>query len=217
MFRFTRIFCAGLSLFFLLAPSAVRAGGKDDYADLLAGGDLTKHWTTKGNWALKDGVVSLEPRPGEKGWDRFDAYLWLNKQYKDFEIEFDYKVNKGGNSGFYFRVGDMKSPVVKGIEVQIYDSGSRGKDAKLTDHDSGGIIPGIPPTKNTAKPAGEWNHFHILSQGNKVTIKLNGEVVNEIPLDHPKIKDRPATGYIGFQDHAMPLYLRHIKIREVKE
>jgi hypothetical protein len=158
-------------------------------------------------------VVTLEPRPGEKGWQRYDAYLWLKEKYKDFEIEFDYKVQPRGNSGFYFNVGDQKDPVAKGIEVQIYDSQSKGKDAKLTDHDSGGVIPGIPPTKNAAKPAGEWNRFHIVRKGNNVTIKLNGETVNEIKLDDPKLKGRPDNGYIGFQDHGLPLALRRIRIR----
>lgn len=202
----------------LLAPMGLDAQAKDDAAgwvNLLDGTDLSKNWTTTGNWKLADGVVSLEPRPGEKGWSRFDAYLWAKKEYKDFEIEFEYKVQKGGNSGFYFHVGDVKSPVAKGIEVQIYDSGSKPKDAKLTDHDSGGVIPGIPPMKNTAKPAGEWNKFRITCKGNKVTIALNGEVVNEVPLDNPRIKDRPPTGAIGFQDHALPLALRHIRIRDL--
>lgn len=182
----------------------------------LKGGDLKKHWTTTGNWKLNDdGVVALEPRPGESGWTRYDAYLWLNGEYKDFEIEFDYKVQKGGNSGFYFHVGDVKEPVQTGIEVQIYDSGSKQADAKLTDHDSGGVIPGIPPTKNTAKPAGEWNHFKITVQGDKLTIALNGEQVNEVDLKQDKLKDRPATGAIGFQDHGLPLALRNIKIKKL--
>jgi hypothetical protein len=182
----------------------------------LLDGDLAKHWTTKGNWSLdKDGVVSLTPRPGEAGWARFDAYLWCQRQYKDFEIEFEYKVAKSGNSGFYFHVGDMKSPVAKGIEVQIYDSASKAKDAKLTDHDSGGIIPGHPPTKRAANPAGEWNKFHITCKGNRLTVVLNGTTVNELKLDESKVKDRPPTGYIGFQDHALPLWLRNIKIREL--
>src|SRR5262249_25266606 len=87
-----------------------------DRVNLLAGGDLSKHWTTKGNWILgSDGVVVLKPRPGESGWQRYDAYLWSKRQYKDFEIDFEYKVQKAGNSGFYFRVGDRKSPVEKGI------------------------------------------------------------------------------------------------------
>ncbi|MFO0966941.1 MAG: DUF1080 domain-containing protein [Gemmataceae bacterium] len=197
----------------LLAVPAT-GGDKKDSGDLL-GTDLTKNWTTKGNWILKDGVATLVPRKGESGWTRYDMYLWLNKQYKDFDAEFEYKVQKGGNSGFYFHVGDLKEPVKTGIEVQIYDSGSKAKTAKLTDHDSGGIIPGIPPTKNTAKPAGEWNRMQVTVQSGKVTVKLNGEIVNDVPLDDKHIKDRPSSGSIGFQDHGLPLELRKIRIREL--
>lgn len=206
------------SLMLVLSPLAIHAEEKEGgWLKPLTGGSLTKHWTTKGNWKLsEDGVVTLTPRPGEKGWSRFDAYLWLEGEYKDFEISFDYKVQKGGNSGFYFHVGDRKNPVNKGIEVQIYDSGSKKPGAKLTDHDSGGVIPGIPPKKNTAKPAGEWNTFHIVCKGKTVTIKLNGEVVNEITLDQGRLKGRPETGSIGFQDHALPLALRNVRVRKLK-
>lgn len=189
---------------------------KKDWVNLLEGDDLAKHWTTKGNWKLeKGGVVALEPRPGETGWQRYDAYLWSRKHYTNFEADFEYKVAKNGNSGFYFHVGDVTSPVAKGIEVQIYDSASKPKDAKLNDHDSGGIIPGVPPTKNAAKPAGEWNRMQVTVKNNKVTVLLNGEQVNDVPLDHPKIKDRPPTGFIGFQDHGLPLWLRNIKVKEL--
>jgi hypothetical protein len=186
-----------------------------DWVDLL-GKDLTKLCFTKGNWILaEDGVVALVPRKGESGWQRYDAYLWAKKEYKDFECEFEYKLEKGGNSGFYFHVGDLKDPVKKGIEVQIYDSGDKKKDAKLTDHDSGGIIPGIPPTKNTAKKYGEWNKMRVTVKGNNVKVELNGEVVNDVPLDSKSIKDRPATGNIGFQDHGLPMWLRNTKVREL--
>lgn len=215
-----RRFQAHVRVFLLAVASLLAgvAGGEEKEAvDLLPGNSLDKLWVTKGNWNIDaDGVVTLKPREGEKGWSRWDAYLWLgDKQYKDFEFDFDYKVQKGGNSGFYFHVGDKNNPVATGIEVQIYDSGSKGPDAKLTDHDSGGIIPGVPPAKNAAKPAGEWNHFTVRCQGGKVTVKLNGTVVNELPLAHEKIKDRPAAGFIGFQDHALPLQLRKLRIREL--
>jgi len=199
-----------------LACPALGAEAGDGWVDLLEGNDLSKHWTTEGNWSIdEEGVVTLEPRPGERGWSRFDAYLWLEGEYEDFEIQFDYMVEKGGNSGFYFHVGDKSSPVAKGIEVQIYDSHGKGPDARMTDHDSGGIIPGIPPTKNAAKPAGEWNQFHVICKDGELTVKLNGEVVNELSLDHPNIQNRPETGYIGFQDHALPLKLRNIRIRKL--
>jgi hypothetical protein len=156
----------------------------DGWMNLLEGGDLAKHWFTKGNWQIdKKGVVQLEPRKGESGWQRYDMYLWAKQKYTNFEADFEYKVAKGGNSGFYFHVGDLKEPVKHGIEVQINDSGSKPRDAKLSDHDSGGIIPGVPPTKNTAKPAGEWNRMQVSVKGDNVTVRLNGEVVNEVSLD----------------------------------
>ena len=216
-------FAATLSL--AVSAQAAEAG----YTELLSGNDLTAqdgwtnllekdiatHWNTTGNWSFKDGVATLTPREGEKGWSRWTAYLWSKKDYTDFEVQFDYQVQKSGNSGFYFRVGDVKDPVAKGIEVQIYDSHGKPEGTKLTDHDSGGVIPGVPPTKRAAKPAGEWNHFHIVNQKDKLTVKLNGEVVNEINLAEGKLADRPKTGRIGFQDHALPLSLRSIRIRDL--
>jgi hypothetical protein len=217
--KFVRAAC----LFAMLVGVALSAAGfafaADDekgWTNLLEGRGFKNNWTTTGNWTADDeGVVTLTPRPGERGWQRYDAYLWSNKEYQDFEIQFDYKVQKSGNSGFYFRVGDKKTPVEKGIEVQIYESNAKGKDARLTDHDSGGVIPGVPPTKNTAKPAGEWNQFHITNQGDKLTIRLNGEVVNEVDLKKEPLASRPKRGYIGFQDHGLPLALKEIKIREL--
>jgi hypothetical protein len=210
-----------LSLSILLPLIAMGSIGstqeKVEWRDLLVGGDLSTNWTTTGNWKLgPDSVVALEPRPGEKGWQRFDAYLWTKFQVTDFVADFEYKVSKDGNSGFYFRVGDLKQPVKNGIEVQIYDSASKPADAKLTDHDSGGIIPGVPPTKRNAKPAGEWNHFHIVNEADKLTVKLNGEIVNVVDLTKAPLDSRPKTGYLGFQDHGLPLWLRNIKIRELK-
>jgi hypothetical protein len=189
----------------------------DGSVDLLAGGDLNKHWFTEGNWKLdKNGVVALEPRPGEKGWTRYNMYLWAKHKYTDFDADFEYKVAKDGNSGFYFHASDLKDPVTHGIEVQIYDSASLAPKAKLTDHDSGGIIPGFPPTKRNAKPAGEWNHMQVTVKGKQVTVRLNGEVVNEVSLDQGKLGSRAPSGYIGFQDHGLPLWLRNIKVRELK-
>jgi hypothetical protein len=200
----------------VVAPAAGQQQQEKPWVDLLEGNELAKHWHTKGNWNInEEGVVRLTPRPGETGWSRFDAYLWLNTQYGDFEIEFEYMVEKRGNSGFYFRVADEASPVAKGIEVQIYDSYGKAADARLTDHDSGGIIPGLPPTQNTAKAPGEWNKFHITSQNDKLVVRLNGQVVNEVDLTKQPLATRPKRGSIGFQDHALPLALRKIRIREL--
>ncbi len=177
---------------------------------------LDENWSTTGNWTLKEGVATLTPREGEKGWSRFSAYLWSKQEYADFEIEFEYKVEKRGNSGFYFRVGDKKDPVRQGIEVQIYDSAGKKKGAKLTDHDSGGIIPGLKPHRNSAKPAGEWNKMRVIHRDDKIIVMLNDVNVNAHDLSGGgQLAERPKKGPIGFQDHALPLSLRNIRIKEL--
>jgi hypothetical protein len=184
------------------------------WVELFKPNALPKNWTTTGNWRIDDkGLAALTPRPGEHGWKRFDAYLWSNQQYGDFEADFDYQVRNEGNSGFFLHVGDKASPVEHGIEVQIFDSYGQAV-AQLTDHDSGGVIPGFPPVKNAARVAGEWNHFHIVVKGNRLDVELNGAKVNEAKLDSAPLKDRPKKGYIGFQDEGHPLLLRYLRIRE---
>ncbi|MEM7236060.1 MAG: DUF1080 domain-containing protein, partial [Planctomycetota bacterium] len=86
---------------------------------------------------------------------------------------------------------------------------------KLNDHDSGGIIPGVAPKKNAASPPGTWNRFHIWVKGKELVVRLNGEVVNRVELGKGRIKDRPTSGSIGFQDHALPLKLRNLRVRKL--
>jgi len=208
---------AALSLALPVSRLAAEDKGKSDegWVALLAGESLGENWTTTGNWSFADGVATLTPRPGESGWSRWGDYLWSKKSYGDFEIQFEYKVETKGNSGFYFRVADKDNPVSQGIEVQIYDSASHPEGKPLNDHDSGGVIPGVPPTKRTAKPAGEWNAFHITVKNDKLTVVLNGETVNEIDLAKGALASRPKSGPIGFQDHSLPLALRNIRVREL--
>lgn len=181
---------------------------------LLAGDDLAEHWETTGNWHLKDGVVTLTPRPGESGWQRYGAYLWSKAgSFEHFEAEFEYQVQKGSNSGFYFHVGDTSDPVRTGLEVQIFDS--HGKTTALNDHDAGGVIPGVPPRANAARAPGAWNRFRIQCLDNTLTVELNGVIVNRVALDRDSLKDRPRSGRIGFQDHALPLSIRNLRIRRL--
>ncbi len=184
------------------------------FVPLLNGKDLSG-WNTKGNWIVEDkGVLTLKPRPGERGWKRYDAYLWAKKKYGDFILDLEYKIPQGGNSGIFVRVGDLKEPVAKGIEVQILDS--HGKQGKLGAHDCGGVISAVGPSKNASKPAGQWNRMVITCQGSRMQVALNGEQIVDFRLDKSALKDRPAVGYVGLQDHGQPLSFRNIKIRELR-
>jgi len=66
-----------------------------------------------------------------------------------------------------------------------------------------------------AKPAGEWNRMIVTCRGTNLQVELNGEKVVDLQLDKSRVKDRPLTGYVGLQDHGLPLWFRNVRIREL--
>jgi len=183
------------------------------FAPLFNGTDLAG-WKTKGNWVYDtDGTVTLKPRAGETGWKRFDAYLFTEKKYRDYVLDLEFKINAKGNSGVFMRVGDMKKPVDTGFEVQILDTYGLEKPGH---HDCGGIVRGIGPSKNMVKPAGEWNRYTITVKGRSVKVVFNGEQVIDTSLDDIKMADRPNLGHIAFQDEALRVWYRNVRIKELK-
>ena len=59
------------------------------------------------------------------------SYLVVYKEkLADFELDFDYKLDKGCNSGVFLRVSDLADPVHTGIEVALDDTtGNRFGDS----------------------------------------------------------------------------------------
>ena len=184
----------------------------DGFRPMFNGKDLTG-WQTTGNWIVEEGnVIALKPRPGERGWQRYDAYLTTDRKYRDFILDLEFRFTKGGNSGVFLRVGDPKSQVNTGFEVQILDT--HGKK-KFGHHDCGGVIRTVGPKKMMVKPAGEWNRYTITCIGSQLNVVLNGEEIVDLDLSKSPMKNRPLEGYIGFQDEAKPVWYRNVRIKEV--
>ena len=199
-----------------VSPTSTSISSREEgWMTLYNGKDLT-HWTTTGNWLPRDdGSLLIQPRPGEEGWERFDAYLWSVKKYRDFVLEVEYAYPPTGNSGVFFRVGDTSDPVTTGIEAQILDNS--GKQDKMTPHDHGGIIGTVAAAKNMSKPPHEWNRMTVTCKGYHLRVELNGEEIVDIRLDRTPVKDRPLEGHIGLQDHGVPnnIRFRNIRIKEL--
>lgn len=204
-----------LMLLFLFVAGCVcqRAGEDAGFVAMFNGKDLNG-WQTTGNWVVEaDGTVALKPRPGEQGWQRYGDYLTTSRKYRNFVLDLEFKFNAKGNSGVFFRVGDLKDHVNTGIEVQILDT--YGK-TNVGHHDCGGVIRTVGPTRNMVKPAGEWNRYTITVRDNQLTVVLNGEQIVDIDLSTSAMKDRPPEGYIGFQDEGKPVWYRNVRIKELK-
>jgi hypothetical protein len=181
--------------------------------------------TAKEHWSVKDGVIHCDGKGG--------VSLQTVKDYGNFELYVDWKIEKNGDSGLYLR----GQP-----QVQIWDSdnspGARNEDKHTG---SGGLwnnpLPpnaaksndialklaegkkiGKIPLKNADKPLGEWNTFHITVIGDDVTVELNGQKV----VDKAKLlnywdrgKPVPAKGPVELQFHGDPLWFKNIYIKEL--
>ena len=122
------------------------------------------------------------------------------------------KVDARGNAGVFMRVGDLRDHVSSGFEVQILDT--HGKK-KVGAHDCGGVIGTAAPSKNMVRPAGQWNRYVITLIGHDLKVVLNGEQIIDLDTGKSRLKDRPAKGYISFQDEGKRVWYRNVRIREL--
>lgn len=201
-----------LAIGFLLS-SGLSLLAEEGFVRMFNGKDLTG-WNTTGNWVVEDeNTITLKPRPGEHGWTRYKDYITTDRQYGNFVLDLEFKFNKKGNSGVFMRVGDLKDHVSSGFEVQILDT--HGKK-NVGSHDCGGVIRTVGPSKNMVKPAGEWNRYTITLVDYHLKVVLNGEQIIDLDMTKSAIKDRPAKGYISFQDEGKNVWYRNVRIKELK-
>jgi len=172
-------------------------------------------------WVVKDGCIFLRTKGGR--------YLYTLDKYDDFMLSIDFKIEEGANSGVFLRWTDLEDPVQTGIEMQILDTYGREPARK---NDCGAIYDIMAPTRNTCKPAGEWNTTMLICDHSMITVELNGEKIVDIDLnlwtepgknpDGTKNKFRQAykdmiyKGHIGLQDHGGKAWFRNIKLKLIK-
>ena len=194
------------------AAAEVTEWSETGWVDLFNGRDLTG-WRTTGNWVVADGVITLHPRPGEEGWQRYDAYLTSEKVYRNFVLEVEFAFEPAGNSGVFLRVGDLADHVRSGFEIQILDTHGLEKPGH---HDCGGVIRAAAPLRNAVRPAGEWNRYQIVLKDSHLVVFLNGELIQAFDLARSAMRDRPMAGHISFQDEAKVVSYRAIRIKELE-
>lgn len=138
--------------------------------------------------------------------------LCTDKQYGDVELYVDWKITEKGDAGIYLR----GSP-----QVQIWDISRKEVGAQVG---SGGLYNN---QQHPSKPLvvadnkiGDWNTFHIIMLGDKVTVYLNGVLVaDQVVLENYWDRKRPifAKEQIELQAHGTRVEYRNIYIKEIRE
>ena len=155
----------------------------------------------KNDWIIKDGLLVFTGH-GDN--------LCTEKQYGDMEMYVDWKITEKGDAGIYLR----GTP-----QVQIWDTSRREVGAQVG---SGGLYNN---QKNQSKPlvvadnkVGEWNTFHIIMKGDKVTVYLNGILVTDnISLENYWDRKLPlfTKEQIELQAHGTYVAYRNIYLKEL--
>jgi hypothetical protein len=156
---------------------------------------------TKDDWVVKDGLLIFTGH-GDN--------LATEKQYGDFEMFVDWKITEKGDAGIYLR----GTP-----QVQIWDTSRREVGAQVG---SGGLYNN---QKNNSKPLvvadnkiGQWNTFHIIMKGEKVTVYLNGVLVTDnTVLENYWDRKLPifSKEQIELQAHGTYVAYRNIYLKEI--
>lgn len=152
------------------------------------------------HWRVRDG--------GALYFDGGGYSIATVKDYADFEMYVDWRLmTVKGDSGLYLR----GSP-----QVQIWDAHNQWKIG------SGGLFNNKKHPSKALKIAdnliGDWNTFYIRMVGERVTVKLNGElVVDDTVLENYWDRNQPIfpKEQIELQCHGDPLEFKNIYIREL--
>lgn len=178
-----------------------------------------KMTTMPPGWSVTDGVLSKTKTTED---------IITKEEFSDFEFEMDWKLEKGGNSGLFYRGSEEFDRVYwSAVEYQLLDDANAadGKNRLTSAAAAYGLY--APPV-GVVKPFGEWNSTRIVVKGAHVEHWLNGQKVVEYELWSPdweakvqasKFKTwakygRAKTGHIAIQgDHNGALTLRNMRVR----
>ncbi|MFN4260504.1 MAG: DUF1080 domain-containing protein [Gemmataceae bacterium] len=192
---------------------------EEGFTALFNGKDL-KGWVQRNGTAtyrVEDGCIVGKTMEGSP-----NSFLCTDKEYGNFELRFEVKLDNPLNSGVQIRSktkGDDPQGRVHGPQVEIAANGTSGYiygealgtgwlSEKRDD-----------PQANAAFKNGEWNRFRVVAQGKSIKTW-----VNDVPVaDLVDEKSGMMSGFIGLQVHGIKkgtgpyeVRWRNLRIKELK-
>ncbi len=210
----------------LCASLYVRADHHEGWTHLFNGKDLT-------GWVQKNGTahyrIEGDAIKGRTSEGSPNSFLCSEKEYGDFELQFEVKVHDMLNSGVQIR--SKSKPLtdkdrvgrVYGPQVEIEASGENGAEAGYVYGEATGR--GWLTSEDRLKPhkvmkSGEWNAFRIVAKGPRIQTWINGQMIED--LTDEAIYETHPKGFIGLQVHGIgkskgpfDVAWRNIRIKEL--
>ena len=180
-------------------------------------------------WTVEDSALATKT-----GVPNID--LVTKEAYKNFELDFDWKVSKAGNSGVFFHMqetlahesGNGNSPNwLDNFEMQLLDDINFNDTAAI--RSAGSLYDLIVPKNKHLKSVGEYNTAKLIVKGNHVEHWINGNKVVEYEMGSPemtkllaesKFSNNPnygksPDGLIMLQHHGQKVWFKNIRVRRL--
>lgn len=168
----------------------------------------TTGWSQAGPGGFTNSDATLTSTGG------MGLYWYSAKQFTSYSLKADWKIDGDDNSGIFLGFpasDDPDSAVDHGYEVQI--------DPSDTPDRTTGAIYGFQGADQAARdaalnPAGQWNTFELVVQGERLQVFLNGTKINDFTNTDPA---RSLAGYVGLQNHGAgdDVSFRNVRIKDL--
>lgn len=182
--------------------SIANAGGKKGYKELFNGKDMSgwkfvlqKDSNPAETFTVKDGMIVVSGRP--------NGYFYTDKSFKNYELMFDWKFTKVGNSGLLVHIA-KHGVWPKSVEVQGHQN-SHGHIFAIRGA-KGSFKTDKKAQKKAIKGPGNWNTTKVVSKNGMLTSYVNGVQVSTGKADLTE-------GPFGFQSEGTQLFFKNIKIK----
>lgn len=187
------------------------------FVSLFDGKSLDGWQGSTAGYEATGGVLACRKNGGGK--------LFTNKQYSNFVLRLEFKLEAGANNGIGIRTPLSGDPAYVGMEIQVLDDTSpRYKGLKPYQY-HGSIYGVVAAKRGHQKKIGQWNVQEITCKGNQITVKLNGVTIVDADIkkastpktidgrNHPGLLREK--GHIGLLGHGSRVEYRNIRIKEL--
>ena len=210
----------------ILLVSLVSAGSlaaEDEAYKSIFDGKTLNGWTQRNGTAtyrVENGVIIGKTKEGSP-----NSFLCSDREYGNFDLKFDVKVDAELNSGVQIRSQTRGGFTgrVNGPQVEIESSGEKGAEAGYIYGEAAGgwMTPKAKLIPHKHFKDGEWNSYRVLAKGANIKVWINGNLISDLTHEE-KFKSHP-NGFIGLQVHGIgkrkgPFQVcwRNLKLKELE-